>query len=105
LYLASRLRVEDLSGAMRLSGVDMIDDPKAGFRPAHAAAGIAQTGECLGARVFVENMAIDVEQHVPGVELAHDVALRNLLVESRRLHTVSEGQASRSDGIPLDTLR
>jgi hypothetical protein len=86
IYLSGRLRIGDLTGATRLSRIDVIDNPETGLRTAYAATSVAQARKRLRAGVFVENVTIDVEQDVSRVELANGVALQELLVQSRRLH-------------------
>ena len=64
-------------------------------------AGLAQTGEGLGAGVFVEHGAVDVEQQFARVEGADAVAVDQLVVERSGLsHAPSGLPAQRIGAVP-----
>ena len=87
------LRVRILHGAAAIRGrrVDMIDDAECRFRPPDITPRIPQAGEGLGAGVFVQDGAIDIEQQlrpgaVPVVQRPYLVPVDDFVVEGSRLH-------------------
>ena len=50
------------------------------FRPADFSTGQIQSGKSLGAGHFLNEMAINIEERVAIIILAHDVSSPNLLV-------------------------
>ena len=79
--LRSGLRIGDRTHAQGRGRVDVIDDRERARWPADRTLRLAQRGERLGARVLVQDVAIDVQEQMPIIEPAHRVGVDDLVVE------------------------
>ena len=74
--------VGDRERANRGRRIDVVNDRKRVFRPPHAPARLAQRRERLRARVFVEHLAVDVQQQVAAiVDALHGMCVDDFAVQ------------------------
>ncbi len=104
LDLAGSTRIGHARRAQRCGGIDVIDGAQGGARPPDRPPGLAQRGEGLRAGIFIEDRAVDIEQHplAGRVEAADGMAVDQPVIESSarqcRLLSVEGPQDTRPGG-------